>query len=194
LKADSDLDVFALLKGNPKNQCLADISRDQISEIHLFFDYDGHATAASDEALAEMLEVFSEETEEGKLYISYPMVESVRHHHPDVDFSTLNVACKQNVNYKKIVHLSSSYAYKNIAGFSMEQWNHVVNEHCCKLNYLMRDAFEFPHEHFDQISILEAQLTSHINPSSEVAVLSAFPVFLKDYYGCDGLKKLISSD
>src|SRR5690606_18858253 len=74
---DEDLDTFSLLKDIPNNkEILKDFTRDDFAEIYLFFDYDGHSTLASDNALFEMLDIFDEETDLGKLYISYPMVES----------------------------------------------------------------------------------------------------------------------
>ncbi|MCZ5936382.1 hypothetical protein O5264_29765, partial [Escherichia coli] len=47
MSEDEDLDVFAVLK--EKNPDLVDLDRDSFSQLFLFFDYDGHAPAASDE-------------------------------------------------------------------------------------------------------------------------------------------------
>lgn len=53
------------------------------SEIYLFFDYDGHNDNIPKEyrktdILEEMLHTFNNETELGKLYVSYPMIESMK--------------------------------------------------------------------------------------------------------------------
>ena len=62
--------------------------RNDFMEIYLFFDYDGHqdnlsgAEESVGDILEEMLETFSEETDLGKLYINYPMVESLRDNNP----------------------------------------------------------------------------------------------------------------
>ena len=53
------------------------------SEVYLFFDYDGHHNnipkkLSGKDALEEMLETFNNETELGKLYVSYPMVEAIK--------------------------------------------------------------------------------------------------------------------
>ena len=45
----------------------------------MFFDYDGHAPLADDEKIKELLILFNEETSFGKLYISYPMIEALKH-------------------------------------------------------------------------------------------------------------------
>lgn len=58
------------------------LSREDFSEVYLFFDYDAHQTnlgkAVNEDVIRQMLESFDNETENGKLYISYPMVEALR--------------------------------------------------------------------------------------------------------------------
>jgi hypothetical protein len=49
-----------------------------------------------------MLEHFNEETENGKLYVSYPMVEALKHIESACDFKDLTVTAKDNIHYKKI--------------------------------------------------------------------------------------------
>ena len=73
---DGDLDIFHLLK--EKNDHLKEYSRDIFSQIYLFFDYDGHISTASPEKVETLLTFFNEETDNGKLYISYPMVEAIK--------------------------------------------------------------------------------------------------------------------
>ena len=81
LAEDEDLDTFALLKEIPQNkEILKEFTRDDFAEIYLFFDYDGHSTLASDDSLVDMLKIFNVETNLGKLFISYPMVESIKHY------------------------------------------------------------------------------------------------------------------
>ena len=62
--------------------------REDFSEGYLFFDYDGHQKNLSKydekDALEQMLMSFDNETENGKLYISYPMVEALRDFEPGI--------------------------------------------------------------------------------------------------------------
>ena len=62
---------------------LKDLRASDFSEIYLFFDYDGHSDNVPKEylnkdILSEMLKTFNNETELGKLYVSYPMIESIK--------------------------------------------------------------------------------------------------------------------
>lgn len=74
------MEKFAGQADNPLKDI--DASAD-ISEIYLFFDYDFHNRNLSLEEInrqvREMLETFNNETEFGRLYIDYPMVESIRY-------------------------------------------------------------------------------------------------------------------
>lgn len=189
---DPDLDLFFLLKEKEKNQeQLSAISRNNVSEIFLFFDYDGHAPTASDDKLKMLLEHFDEETENGKLYISYPMVEALKHLHNNVDFKDVVVNGKNNIKYKNIVHCQAAPCYKNITTLSQSHWNKILSEHCKKLNHLMNDTFQLPTKITSQIDIFTMQKIKHISDNSEVAVLSAFPIFIADYYGYSSLPSLI---
>ena len=85
LKADDfDTDIIEVLRESNKKirEQLEGLSRDDFSEVFLFFDYDAHQTnlGKSDDGdvINQMLESFNNETENGKLYISYPMVEALR--------------------------------------------------------------------------------------------------------------------
>ena len=60
-------------------QQLKGVRRKDVAQIYLFFDYDGHATLADDDDMARMLAHFDNETENGKLYVSYPMAEALKH-------------------------------------------------------------------------------------------------------------------
>ncbi len=80
---------------------LENISKDQIAEIYLFFDYDKHASNSSDEKIKKMLEVFDNETEKGKLYISYPMIEAIKHIRRELDFK--DTVAKSDSDYKRIL-------------------------------------------------------------------------------------------
>lgn len=91
LKADDfDTDIIEVLResNNKIRKQLMGLSRDDFSEVYLFFDYDAHQTnlgkADDEDVINQMLESFNNETENGKLYISYPMVEALRDYKPGV--------------------------------------------------------------------------------------------------------------
>ena len=190
---DLDFDLIEELKDN-NTDIPDDIVRKNVAEIYLFFDYDGHATNASDPKLKEMLEYFDNETENGKLYISYPMVEAIKHLKSDVCFHETRAEAKKDTKYKKRVNRECDECYKNPALWDKDNWSIIIQEHCKKLNFLMTEFFSFPEKVFEQIEIFEAQQEKYINPTKQVAVLSAFPVLLLDYYGAKALYNKITNE
>lgn len=112
LKADDfDTDIIEVLRESNKKirEQLEGLSRDDFSEVFLFFDYDAHQTnlrkSDDSDVINQMLESFDNETENGKLYISYPMVEALR------DFEAGKCGNGDNC----FVEISNLAEYKNIS-------------------------------------------------------------------------------
>lgn len=187
------LDIVEVLRARPHNKdALKGITRQDISQVFLIFDYDGHATQAADNKITELLQHFSEETENGKLYISYPMIEALKHLKKDIPFETVSVDCKDNIRYKGLAHRESEPNLRNYTDLSHESWKYIISQHSKKVNHLLFNTFEFPKEYFTQQDIFQSQLKKHITPRNQVAVLCAFPLLILDYYGASKLEKLIS--
>lgn len=192
IKEDDDLDTFSLLKGIPENKLtLKEFDRDDFAEIYLFFDYDGHDSAANDLKLFNLLGIFNEETEKGKLYISYPMVESLKHISDYDSFKDLKVNCKENIKYKNLVSENCLKELVHFNKYSTETWKKLIRTHLMKMNYVVNDSFVLPDIIVLQIKIFECQMEKYINIDSTVSVLNAFPIFLHDYYGNVRIKELI---
>lgn len=190
---DEDLDIFSLLKKNPKNkEILKDFNRDDFAEIYLFFDYDGHSTLASDDTLIEMLEIFNEETDLGKLYISYPMVESIKHFSDDLDFKNLKVEAKENIKYKKMVSEQADNVYQQFSKFTFNIWKTLLIAHLSKMNRIVKDSYLLPEETFTQGEIFQHQKVKYIDKDSTISVLSSFPVFMFDYFGVKKFREIIA--
>ncbi|MBU3013532.1 hypothetical protein KO488_02095 [Poseidonibacter lekithochrous] len=190
LENDKDLELFTLLKENLKdtNKKLENIKRNQVSELYLFFDYDGHAISADDRKLEYMLNLFNDETSDyGKLYISYPMVEAIKHLKNDIDFK--NTVVESNKNYKIIVSQNCNNNLQHLDKLCFTDWNFIINENSKKANFIVNNTFIFPTNIIEQLEIFNNQKTKYINVENRVSVLSAFPIFLLDYYGVNKFKK-----
>lgn len=171
LKAeDFSVNIVSLLKerSEENRKQLEGFDNDSFSYIYFFFDYDAHATKASDAQVEEMIAFFNNETENGKLFVSYPMVEAVRHMKDKSSFKDLCVkckrancprldkcpkaeACKKEPHYKKFVPTDSEPRFTNLNTF--EIWRELVDAHLCKANYLVEDAYELPNRLIEQTEI-----------------------------------------
>jgi hypothetical protein len=184
MRDDPYLDLFEVLKErNEKNrQVLAEFSREDFSQIYMFFDYDGQASKASDDALTQMLGHFGNETEHGKLYVSYPMVEALKHLNHSTSFEDCVVAADiTGKDYKHLV--SEDTAFQDLRKITEEDWRFIIQENMKKAELVATGHYRLPTVLAEQISLLAGQLQRYKTPSGTVAVLSAFPLFLREYFG-----------
>lgn len=206
---DFAFDMVNLLKERSEEnaELLRDYTRDSFAYIYLFFDYDAHSTMADDGKIAEMLKYFDNETENGLLYISYPMLEAIRHYNDMESFKNLTVKCKRancpykddceavevcmnEPHYKTVSAQECRPQLTNINHYTKEVWQELICANVFKMNYLVHDVFGLPAQIETQSTIFEKQQEKHINHKCpEVAVLSAFPIYVLDYFGTEGLKK-----
>ncbi|MFN3446077.1 MAG: hypothetical protein ACK44D_10065 [Bacteroidia bacterium] len=190
---DQDLDTFNLIKerNTETREILSGYNRNDFAEIYLFFDYDGHSDKADDGKLKELIDFFKEETDKGKLYVSYPMVEALKHISDYELFKDLTVKCKDNIGYKNIVSQTALNKLNQINNYDLDTWKNLIIAHLKKANFISYDEFELPNDLISQIIIFYNQLEKYIYPYSIVSVLSAFPIFLNDYYGNEEIRKRI---
>jgi len=187
---DEDLDLFTIICDSieDENNELMNISREQVDQIYLFFDYDGHATNADNNKLQEILKLFNNETENGKLYVSYPMVESIKHLKNSVNFR--DTIAQSNRSYKDLVPHDCDNHLVDLRNLTVYDWDRIIQEHLKKANFIVNDEFSFPNEIIEQFYIFHKQKQKFIEPHNKVAVLASFPLFLLDYYGVEKFKKV----
>lgn len=201
------VEILTMLKqrSEKNRKVLAGYDNDSFAYIYFFFDYDAHATKADDGQVAEMLGFFNNETENGKLFVSYPMVEAIRHYRDKESFKDLSVKCKRancpNVadckdaaeclkepHYKTTVPGESDLNVTRLD--TPEKWKELIDAHLCKGNYVLNDVYSRPAVLLGQSELFQSQQRKYISRSCPVvAVLSAFPLFVQDYYGVDRLNE-----
>ena len=157
--------------------------------IYLFFDYDfyrGDLTIKNAQ-VRELLKYFNEETENGRLFISYPMIESIQYTKelPDSNFHSYVVKRENSIGEKFKKEARKFCFYKEYAFLKdADNWKLLVQQNLFKANYLTKDTLSWPLDKDDveQMSVFEAQLVKHVIPNDEVAILNAFPLFLYYYF------------
>ena len=188
---DFETDVVEILRDSvpAAKKILEGVDRQSIDEVYMFFDYDvhqnntGHNLQTSVEVLNTMLSFFDNETEFGKLYISYPMVEALYDYRDGAceSFSSCYVDVP-NVNlYKRL----SGEGNPNVGIHrTIIEWKMAINAFYLRLCCLYSvDAID-PEEYRNKISPLsifniEKDITIKYN---KIFVLSGFPEFLLDYH------------
>ena len=191
---DPYLDIVEVIRERSEinRKALENCRRSEISQTYLFFDLDGHDNKYEKRKVQELLSVFSNETESGSIFISYPMVEALRHFSSVEDFHNKRVKIFGG-KYKNLVHIEGAKEYSQIHKVTIEEFNTLVRQHIIKANYLcekcalvdISDLFANRKvEYVDQELIFSSQL-KFIEGEEEVSVLSGFPLFLHQYFGSE---------
>lgn len=195
ISEDEDLDIFAVMK--ERNPELSELDRDSFSQLFLFFDYDGHSPAANDNKISELLSFFNEETEKGKLFISYPMVESIKcisSIDAVEDFCRHTVKICDCSKFKGYVAEYADNSLIHFGSYAAGTWNDVVRMHCVKANFIIRGDMVFPSNYFTQKDVFIIQKSNFIDKDKSVSTLSSFPMLLLDFFGHQRLFVLVSGE
>ncbi len=186
-----DVDLIEVLKDRCARNCeiLKNLEREDIGQIYLFFDYDGHATGATNEKIEQMLSCFNDEFERGKLYVSYPMIEALKDDAPD--FKNRTVPSKKNIQYKDQV--SEIANHQHIRDIDEKMWSHIISKNLKKSNFIVHREYSEPETHPQQDSVFDGQQRHYIKPNGIIAVLSGIPFFIVEYFGKEKLSELLTS-
>ena len=185
---------------------LTGVLESEVSEIYLFFDYDLHHTDVNqtltiDEKNAEvkeMLEFFSDETGNGKLFVSYPMIEALRYTKklPDENFHSYRIALSDIGEFKQLAAEFSYYPNLKFALLNEHDhlstieevttnWRMLITQHIDKANELCNGENGVPRdvESVSQQRIFAAQLPMQHLPCPCTIVLCSLPLFVFEYFG-----------
>lgn len=187
---DFETDVVEVLRESVPDaaECLKEVARDSVDQVYLFFDYDPHQnnvpSAVADSMVEKLIYTFDNENENGKLYISYPMVEAL--------YDYREGQCQSHSGC--FIDASNICSYKRLAGegnqnvgkhMGFEQWKASIS--CfvlrCKCLLNIEDmSFDLFRE---KVSVISLYLEERrlLREEGKVFVLSAFPEFLLDYKG-----------
>lgn len=135
----------------------------------------------------ELLEYFDEETDNGKLFISYPMIESIQYTKelPDNLYHTYTVSRDDSKGDKFKSEAKRFCYYKGYTYLKDENnWKYLIKQNVHKANKLITDCLSWPEnkDTVDQCNIFDAQLKKYVIPHNTVAILNAFPMFLYYYF------------
>ena len=189
---DFETDIVQIIKDkvDGAKEKLDGINRQDIDEVYLFFDLDYHQdnlkTENGIEIIRKLLDVFNNETENGKLYISYPMIEALYDYKPGKCDAFSSCFLNPNIG-EKYKELSGNN--NNIASHKLtfEKWKEILNTFPLRVKCLFdMDTIDFesyrktvsPHSIFDR----ETEL---IDSKELLFVLSALPEFVYDYFKND---------
>lgn len=198
---DSDLDIIEVIRerSTDAKKELTGYVRSDFSEIYLFFDFDAHQDNLPKDCdaatvIASMLNTFDNETENGKLFISYPMAEAVRDFREGSceAFSGRCCISFDIGDYKNKSGKDNKLA--SVKRYKEKEWKNVI---LCYQNRICR----LFNEHLSLgsckgLSALDIykEQKRHIDSCSEIVILSAFAEYFIDYFRSDIIEEFLGGE
>lgn len=188
-----DTDLVEIVKERipTAGEKLKNYNRQDIDEIYLFFDYDPQQMNLPNGVdpqivIGDMLNTFDNETEHGKLYINYPMVEAYRDFVKKScqPFTSCVLSCDEVHRSYKTLTGSSSNPYASISCLDYNVWKSIIEVFMLRILCLFQKDdidYETYKREVSPLAIWRTQLKEYISKGN-VFVLSAFPEFLLDYF------------
>lgn len=188
---DFETDIVELLRESNAiaMEQLDGVDRQAIDEVYLFFDFDIHYDNLRNKSeslsmLYEMLRYYDNETDNGKLYVSYPMVEALYDYRVELcePFSNCFVSTYDSRRYKELSGHDNPNSSKH--PMTYDDWSEIL------MIFVLRIRCLFEMERIDcsiyrkevsPVNILRHQ-ERNLEESDNLFVLSAFPEFLFDYF------------
>ena len=139
------------------------------------------------EKILEMAEFFDNETENGKLYINYPMMESFKHFKsiPDEDFNNYKISKEECLKYKKIVGDVS--CIKHFNDITLPILGIMIKQVLDKYGFISKkklNNYETYLNEFSQSNLLHLQNKS-LSKDGKIFVLNTSILWGLDYFGKD---------
>lgn len=181
---DDSLDIREVLKEHESNPDLKNELSQDFSDIILVFDFEPQQDFPRFELIRKMLQYFNNSTENGKLYINYPMMQAYRHfsHLPDDSFRDVIVKKEEFNHYKAIV--DSISIYKNTSHHSYSLFVSMAVHQLRKLNFILNGKYELPNiayvNTWKQEELFDVQL-NNLHISNWIFVIHTFSLFLIEY-------------
>jgi hypothetical protein len=176
------LDLLLFLKSKDPTNTLFD---ENFSDILLIFDYEPQDSCFSSDKIKIMQNYFSESTDNGKLFLNYPMVESFKHFKsfPDDGYKDRIVTLDQVMFYKDLV--AHEAMITDLRLFTRDNFNDIIIQNIKKSNYLLNnnyDIIEIKEAYFN-IKLLDLLIVQNkcLSNKNLLYVLNTCLFFICDY-------------
>lgn len=187
MSKDHALDIVELIKEKAKEKKdmynFNKLNQGGFSEVYLIFDFDFQAPQYDIMKISHMIEFFNNETEHGKLYINYPMIESFKHFKslPDENFNSYKVSKEECLNYKNIINSISKIVHFN--DITNDILKIIIKQNLEKLFFITNEkTFNYNSYKNIQKKLLNYQ-TENLKCEEKIYVINTSLFWGIDYFG-----------
>lgn len=180
---DEFLDIKNVLKENEKNEYKREKLSNRYSDIILVFDFDPHSDNPQFEKIKKMMLFFNDSTDNGKLYINYPMMQSYKHikNYFDEDFKNRIIEVSKCSEYKQFVDEES--ILKDLKKYNYPIIMKIIGFNLKKANYLLNSKYEIPsYDEFNKIDLNKIyDIQCKLKDKNIVSILNTFVFNIVEY-------------
>lgn len=188
------IDVLRTRKNNTKEE--NEILQNDFTYIYLVFDLDLHSDSKGEyiQMFDYLIKRFDNETEDGKIYINYPMMESYRDQKVvgEADYLEKSILVSESSSYKSLVNLRGNCI--NISSYKKEDFSKIISQNFLKitnlLNFTRNSSLD---EYFiitSQYNIFHSIVISMIN-NGYIPVLNTCCFLPIDFIGINAFKDIL---
>lgn len=206
-----DVDVFRIVKNRMQSRgdhSLDAYDSYSVDAIYMFFDYDPQNDKVGLQRLntvvSELIEMFDDPMENGQIFISYPMAEALYYENdiPSDAFMSATVPlrncrgfkswanryyiarCRNAILGNRNKQLCTAEQAKDTFCELKRKWTELVRMNTAKANLICNGNKSLPTDvaMITQSSIFQHELSDFVDSKDAVSILSAFPMFLFEYF------------
>jgi len=150
--ADDDLDGIDLLmalKGRENSNEETEVLNHRYTDIFLVFDFELQEDRPAFEKICKMVAYFDDSTNNGKLYINYPMMQSYRHFAalPDPGFEYREAVANSAKRYKQLAEEEGKAIPSGLQSYNHIQLYAMAVHHLKKREKVLGRPYELPDQY-----------------------------------------------
>lgn len=181
---EGDVDIRLVLASLESSREKKEMLLDKYSDIYMVFDFEPQHDHKHFDTVRRMVNYFNDSTNQGQLFVNYPMMQSYKHFEclPCPSFEFYEVALDQAKEYKRYVGEISNF--KDLTKYTFVTYFSIAVHQLKKANKILNGVFALPNkfEYFDfcatqifdyQVSLLES--------ASKISVLNTCIFALVDF-------------
>lgn len=197
-RIDEDLDFIEHLRSCGTNKGDRSVLNRKFTDVFLFFDMDPQDQKYDAEKMQSVLDYFSDPSDNGKLYVNYPMLESYKHVSDlnSLSFLDTKVNREDIRRYKSIVDAEALSSLKDLSKITEEMWKRLLTLNVIKANMICNGIEDLPDmEQYEntikQDTIFRIQ-SKHLEKDGFLFVMNTSLFYIVDYKG-ESILSMLSS-
>lgn len=190
-----DIDLLLTLRSQESDTKQKRILSQTYTDVYIIFDLDPQAPNTDFEKVRKLIDFYRDSSNQGRLYINYPMMQSYKHLKslPDPEFELRYINKEDMPYYKRIVNqealdeLISTHNYNHIQLYDM------AYHHLCKREKILGRKFCIPENYYyateDDLNIFNIQL-KELKENGRCYVLNTSILIYLEYRPEDFLREI----